>query len=237
MWMAFWTKQQISYNPSNYILPPPWYWTCIPLQQILNCFRIRPLSVQPCPMTNSKWGPGVQATKLLSSTLSLLSAFLARYEIRPGEGPIVVRLADGEENSLALQRKSTISFSIVRTTEGNRGQQRTAEYYFCALISPNFAMLNGPWAQKGLKVRVLCQGQKGGGRGGDRSRPYWRGAVLWCQDYFRGWCHSATVCCVEQPFTCVWVVRKVRCARWFRRLSLVSPVKQSVEHVFWILFW
>ena len=89
-------------------------------------------------------GPGVQATKLLSSTLSLLSAFLARYEIRPGEGPIVVRLADGEENSLALQRKSTISFSIVRTTEGNRGQQRTAEYYFCALISPNFAMLTGP---------------------------------------------------------------------------------------------
>ena len=89
-------------------------------------------------------GPGVQATKLLSSTLSLLSAFLARYEIRPGEGPIVVRLADGEENSLALQSKSTISFSIVRTTEDNRGQQRTAEYYFCALISPNFAMLNGP---------------------------------------------------------------------------------------------
>ena len=134
-------------------------------------------------------GPGYKTAKF--------RAFLARYEIRPGEGPIVVRLADGEENSLALQSKSTISFSVVRTTEDNRGQQRTAEYYFCAWISPKSAILKGPRAWKGLKVRDLCQGQKGGGRGGDRSRPYWRGAVLWCQDLSR-------LCCVERPFTCVW---------------------------------
>lgn len=174
----------------------------------------------------------------ISQRHTSLHADLERYEIRPGEGHIVVRLADGEENSLA-EKGHGLWECLTGTSRKSflKGIKHSNWFTLMKLIQmdSNWFNLIHLYTAKSIffsGFKVVCtQAPKGGGRGGDR-RPYWRGAhavasfgQVWCTDFFTKSSHL-DLSSYSKLHCKVWQLQHVR---WPPCLSLVSPEKPDIN--------